>query len=102
MFGGSLETLRDADLAPLLADVPSSELPKAELEAGVPLLDLLVKTGLQPSKGAARRLAKQGGVYVNNQRVDDAERALTASDLGTETMLVLRTGKKSYHLVRVV
>lgn len=102
MFGGSLESLSDADLTPLLADVPSSELPKAELEAGVPLLDLLVRTGLQKSKGAARRLAQQGGVYVNNERVTEPERALTAADLGTETMIVLRTGKKSYHVVKTV
>jgi tyrosyl-tRNA synthetase len=42
MFGGSLADLHDRDLEPLLADVPSSERTRAELEAGVPLLDLLV------------------------------------------------------------
>jgi tyrosyl-tRNA synthetase len=101
MFGGSLEGLSDADLAPVLADVPSSELPRSELEAGVGLIDLLVKTELQASKGAARRLLQQGGVYVNNVRVADEAKKVTAADLGTETMIVLRAGKKSYHIVRV-
>ncbi len=102
MFGGSLESLTDADLAPLLDDVPSSELPRSELEAGVELSELLARTGLAKSKGAARRLVEQGGVYVNNERRDDGAAKLTPSDLGTETMLVLRAGKRAYHIVRAV
>ena len=101
MFGGSLEDLNDADLEPLLSDVPSSELKKDDLAAGLGLVDLLVSTGLAPSKGAARRLVTQGGVYVNNVKNDDADATLTAASLGTETMMVLRTGKKSYHIVKV-
>lgn len=101
MFGGTLEGLRDADLEPLLSDVPSSELARAELESGVPLVDLLVRTNLGASKGAARRLVAQGGVYVNNVRVIDEAATLKLGDLGTESMIVLRSGKKSYHLVRV-
>jgi len=45
-------------------------------------------------------LVKGGGVYVNNVKRSDPTVALTASDLGTETMLILRAGKKSYHIVR--
>jgi tyrosyl-tRNA synthetase len=101
MFGGSLEGLRDADLQPLLGDVPASELSRAELEAGVGLVELLVRTGLGASKGAARRLVGQGGVYVNNVRTTDEGAVLGAKALGTETMIVLRSGKKSYHVVRV-
>jgi tyrosyl-tRNA synthetase len=101
MFGGSLEDLSDADLEPLLSDVPSSSLGSDELAAGVPLVDLLLRTGLASSKGAARRLVTQGGVYVNNVKNDDADATLTAASLGTETMMVLRTGKKSYHIVKV-
>jgi tyrosyl-tRNA synthetase len=100
MFGGSLENLRDADLEPLLADVPTSELVRSELERGVALVELLVRTELATSKGAARRLVTGGGVYVNNVRVADADRQLSLDDLGTETMIILRAGKKSYHIVR--
>lgn len=101
MFGGSLEALRDADLEPLLGDVPSTELTREALAVGIGLPDLLAQTGLAASKGAARRLVSQGGVYVNNQRATDPELRLTVADLATETMLVLRSGKKSYHIVRV-
>jgi tyrosyl-tRNA synthetase len=101
MFGGPLDGLRDADLAPLLADVPSSTIARDRLGAGVALVDLLAETGLADSKGAARRLVTGGGVYLNNVRVADAARSVTTADLGTETMIVLRAGKKSYHIVRV-
>ncbi len=102
MFGGSLENLADADLEPLLSDVPSSELPRSELDQGVELIELLARTELTKSKGAARRLVEQGGVYVNNLRNDDPKATLGVEDLGTETMLVLRAGRRKYHIVRVV
>jgi tyrosyl-tRNA synthetase len=96
-----------ADVASMLAalkatgaEVPSSELPRDELAAGIPIIDLLVKTGLQPSKGAARRLLEQGGVYVNNERVTAVDLAVTTAHVAGEGVL-LRAGKKSYHLVRV-
>ena len=99
MFGGSLEELDDADLRPLMADVPSSELARSRLEGGVDLVALLAETGLAQSKGAARRLVKGGGVYVNNVRVADVDKTLGIGDLGTETMMLLRAGKKKYHIV---
>jgi len=102
MFGGSLEQLSDADLEPLLADVPSSELPRASLDAGVSLVDLLNDTGLTRSKSEGRRLLKGGGVYVNNVRQSDMDRTVTTRDLGTETMMVLRAGKKKYHIVKML
>jgi tyrosyl-tRNA synthetase len=100
MFGGTLDDLTDEDLRPLLADVPSSEVPRAQLAGGVDLIELLVQTRLSQSRGAARKLVSGGGVYVNNRRVADPKLVVTASDLATETMLVLRAGKKSYHIVR--
>jgi tyrosyl-tRNA synthetase len=100
MFGGSLADLHDADLEPLLADVPSSEIPRTELEQGMSLVDLLARTGLCDSKGAARRLVTSGGVYINNERVNDPALTVSLAHLATETMLVLRAGKKSYHILR--
>jgi tyrosyl-tRNA synthetase len=101
LFGGSLEELGDRDLEPLLADVPCSDMTTDRLSGGVSLVELLVETELAKSKGAARRLLKQGGVYVNNVKVTDEGLAVTTEHLGTETMMVLRAGKKSYHIVRV-
>lgn len=101
MFGGSLDDLGDADLLPLLTDVPSSTLARAELTEGIEITELLVRTGLAKSKGEARRLIGNGGVYVNNVRESDAAKRVSLDDLGTETMLVLRSGKKKYHIIRV-
>ncbi len=101
MFGGTLEDLSDADLEPLLADLPSSQISRSQLDEGIELCDLLHSTALAKSKGEARRLVAGGGVYVNNIRENDPTRQLGASDLGTETMIVVRSGKKNYHIVRV-
>jgi tyrosyl-tRNA synthetase len=101
VFGGSLEGLRDADLAPLLDDLPSSAIPPERLDKGIPLVELLAEVKLADSKGAARRLLTGGGVYVNNVRVTDSDLQLTRAHLATETMLVLRAGKKAYHVLRI-
>jgi tyrosyl-tRNA synthetase len=61
-----------------------------------------VAAGLAKSKGDARRTAQQGGAYVNNRRIESAEVRLTAADLASETVMVLRSGKKNYALLRFV
>ena len=101
MFGGSLDNLRDADLQPLLGEIPNTNLSRDELSAGLTLIDVLRLTKLAPSKGAARRLILGGGVYVNNNRRNDPQAVLTTNDLGTEHMMILRAGKKSYHILCV-
>jgi tyrosyl-tRNA synthetase len=101
MFGDTLDGLTDADLGVLAGTVPTVEIPRTELAAGVGILDLLVRT-IADSKGAARRLVTQGGAYVNNQRITEVEHQVTLTHLATETMLVVRGGKKDYCLVRVV
>jgi tyrosyl-tRNA synthetase len=102
LFGGSLEALTDDDLAPLFATVEKKlDLPRAELDAGVPILDLLTRTGLAESKGAARRTLTQGGIYLNNDKVDAVDLVVRADHLATPSFLLLRSGKRSYALVRV-
>ncbi len=101
VFGsGSLKDLSAAELEALAGILPRLDLPRADLAAGVPLVDLLART-LTDSKGAARRLITQGGAYVNGTQIKTADHTLTLADLVTETMLLLRSGKRNYHLVRV-
>ncbi|HTR50254.1 MAG TPA: tyrosine--tRNA ligase [Kofleriaceae bacterium] len=100
MFGGELAGLTDDDLALLAGTVPTVEIARGDLAAGVTIVDLLART-VADSKGAARRLVTQGGAYLNNVRIADVERTVTLADLATETMLVVRGGKKDYRLVRV-
>lgn len=101
MFGDSLEGLTDADLAVLAGTVPTIDVPRTELTTGVGIIDLLARTKVADSKGAARRLVTQGGAYINNQRITQVEHQVTMAHLATETMLVVRGGKKDYCLVRV-
>ena len=101
--GGSLEGLDQASLEQIFADVPSCELPRSDFTGeGYSLIDALAASGLCKSKGEARRTIKEGGANVNNQRVNDVEARLTESDLATESVLVLRRGKKKYALVRLI
>lgn len=69
----------------------------AELKPGAPdtIVDLLVASGLSPSKGAARRTVGEGGVYVNNARVDSEDWVPQPTDFLHERWLVLRRGKRN-------
>ena len=95
-----LERLDDAQLGQIFADVPSQQLPASALAGGLSIVDALCEAGLAASKGEARRTVTQGGAYVNNRRVDAADRVLTSADLASESVMVLRSGKKKYALLR--
>ena len=100
-FGAEIENLNDAQLVEIFADVPSQQLPRERLSGeGIPLIDALVEAGLAASKGEARRAIQQGGAYVNNRRKTELETRLTTADLASETVIVLRSGKKRYALLR--
>lgn len=101
MFGGSLADAKDADLAALAGVVGVTAIPRGELEAGLGLVDVLVRAELCASKGEARRLITQGGVYVNNQRESAPDKKLDLSSMGTDSYVFLRSGKKNYRLLHV-
>jgi tyrosyl-tRNA synthetase len=93
LFGrGELSGLDEPTLAAALREASV-----AELKPGGPdgIADLLVATGLSASKGAARRTIAEGGVSVNNVRVDSDEWAPQASDFLHGRWLVLRRGKRN-------
>jgi len=73
--------------------LPTTEIGRARLEAGVGVLDLFVESGLAPSKNEARRLIQQGGASVNGKKIEDEKQILGAADL-TEGAMMLRAGKK--------
>jgi tyrosyl-tRNA synthetase len=103
LFGGrDLEGLSADDLLDIFAEVPSSELAAGSLSgAGVNVVDLALEAGLDRSKKLVRDLIKNGGLYLNNRAVDDPDRAVTRDDAIDGRVIVLRKGKKNYHLVRV-
>ena len=101
LFGGEVAGLSAAEIAEIFVDVPSSELPKTQFEGeGMPLVDLLVATGLAKSKGDARRSLSDGGMYLNNRRA--AEQNVTLQDVVDGKFIVLRKGRKNYALVKVL
>ncbi|MFH1136177.1 MAG: tyrosine--tRNA ligase [Pseudomonadota bacterium] len=80
-------------------DLPTLTLPRGELEAGsLTAVDLFVLSGLVNGKGEARRLIRQGGAYINEERIDEEIRVFSLSDLKDQA-LILRAGKKRYHRV---
>jgi tyrosyl-tRNA synthetase len=100
-FGAEISELSDSQLGEIFADVPSKDLPREKLAAdGFALIDALVESGLTKNKSEARRVIEQGGAYINNRRVDSFDYKLTPMDLASETVTVLRSGKKKYALLR--
>jgi len=99
-FGGEITALDDASLCSIFADVPSKELPIQRLAEGLSILDALVESGLSSSKNDARRTIQQGGAYINNRPMNDEKTVLTTEHLASESVMVLRTGKKKYALLR--
>jgi len=103
LFGGEITGLSDVEITDIFSDVPSTELPKGRLEDGsMTIVDLLAETGLAKSKGEARRFLTEGGVYLNNHRCSDPAQGIGTHNLLEGRFLVLRKGKKNYHLVKVL
>ncbi len=100
LFGAEIDSLSDRELNEIFADVPSCSLPIFRLKEGLSLIDALVAVSLASSKGEARRAIEGGSVYINNRKAEGIERVLTPADLASETVIVLRIGKKKYALLR--
>lgn len=79
-------------------NMPTVSFPKAEVAQGVQILDLMARTGLIPSKGEGKRLIQQGGLTLNNEKVESFERVVTEADFESGE-LIIRKGKKSFHRV---
>ena len=103
MFGGGLDGITEALFKDVAGEVPTKDIEKAKLVgAGTPLTELTVFAGLAPSKGQARKDVEAGGIYLNNVRIADVNRAATTNDLLFGKYLLLRKGKRSYAVLHVV
>jgi tyrosyl-tRNA synthetase len=100
LFGGELSGVSEKTFNEIVGEVPTKEIEKAQLDgSGKPLVELLVDGGLCSSKGQARKDIEGGGIYVNNSRESNAQRALAANDLLFGKHFLLRKGKRSYVVV---
>ncbi len=100
LYGQEISGLSDRDLNDIFAEVPSTSFSRSRLESGLPLLDALCETKICSSRGEAKKLVKSGGVYANNVKLDNMDHSFGVGSLASETILVLRSGKKNYHLLK--
>jgi tyrosyl-tRNA synthetase len=102
LFGAGVHELTEATLPYLAQAVPMVNVSATTVFAtGFTSVDALVTSGLQPSRGAARRLIQQGGLYINDERWGDPERAITREDALFGHTLLIRAGKNKITLLRI-
>jgi tyrosyl-tRNA synthetase len=82
--------------------LPTIEVSRADLERGIPALELFRLAKLTASNGETRRLVAQSGVSINDQVVSDAAKSVSLADLGANGVIKLSRGKKQHALVRAV
>lgn len=103
LFGGELAGISEATFNDIIGEVPTKEIPRARVEGqGIPLLELLVESGLCPSKGQARKDIEGGGININNVRETNLQRSVAVADLLYDKYLLLRKGKRNYVAVSIV
>jgi len=92
-----------AEVHPQVFDILAGEIPTVVLEGdadSLTLVDLVARAGLAKSKSEARRSIEQGGIYVNQRRIDDVARTIGSGDWIGGRNLLLRKGRKDYALLR--
>jgi tyrosyl-tRNA synthetase len=95
------QTELDSQTIEGIADgVPSCSLPYDQV-LNSPLVDLAASTGLLASKSAVKRLIKQGGLYLNNMKIDSEDKLIEESDIVDGKVLLLSAGKKNKMVVRI-
>jgi tyrosyl-tRNA synthetase len=102
LFGGDLDGIAESTFNEIVGEVPTKDMDKGQVEgAGHSLVELLVQSGLCPSKGQARKDIEGGGVYVNNVREPNSQRLVQRTDLLFGRHLLLRKGKRNYAVLTV-
>ncbi len=91
MFGGNMAS----------ADIPTTVYTREQFEAGIDLITLMVDGGQAGTRSDARRNITQGGVTVNNKKCTDFVRVFTPDDFNEDGGILIRKGKKSYHLYKI-
>jgi len=98
LFGESIKGLNDQALLDIFSEVPSCDIQRETLK-DLDLISLFVESKATKSKGETRRLIENGGGYINNERVSLETDLKNYLD---KNLIILRTGKKSYTLIKVI
>ena len=99
LFGGDVKTMSVSELLGVFPNVPSSTV--AYDATGWPIVELLSVAGVTRSKSEAARLVRGGGIYVNDERVQDEKVRLSADRAVEGQLFVIRKGKKDHFLIRI-
>jgi tyrosyl-tRNA synthetase len=99
LFGGEVREISKDVFDQLAKEVPSTTFCKGRLQSGVLLVDIFLETKLAKSKRAARDLISQGGAYVNNVAWRDVEARVDLNQVLSGRAVLLRSGKRTYHLL---
>ncbi len=104
LFGsGPMDGFSAEELIDIFNEVPSTEVNSADLSGdGLAALDVVQTASFESSKKRARTLIEDGGLYVNGERIEDSQKMLTLDDAIDGQVIVLRKGRKKYHLLRVL
>jgi len=102
MFGGGLDGITEELFQDVVGELPSQPLERSKIEGpGANFAELVALSKLCPSKGQARKDIEAGGLYLNNARVTDPNRAVGTSDLLFGKYLLLRKGKRTYAVLKL-
>ncbi len=101
LFSGSLTNAAPEDILMVFDDAPSISIAAASIENGIGAAELAVAAGLAASKGEAVRLIKQGGLYVNDRRLNDERGRVTMADAIGRAVIVLRKGQRERRIIRI-
>jgi tyrosyl-tRNA synthetase len=97
----SLQKLSEQDLQAVFEGVPQVNIPLSEIEKGIPIIDFLsVNTNIFPSKGEAKKMLAGGGVFINKEKVEDANYLIEKKNLIKEHYILAQKGKKNYYLIK--
>jgi tyrosyl-tRNA synthetase len=100
LYSEEIADLDEELLLEVFSKAPSSSIERSALDGeGLALDEALARTGLSASKGAARTAISQGGAYVNNRRRREDDARIKEADLLYGRYVVLRRGRREYHLV---
>lgn len=102
LFGGSIDGLGAEEISDIFSEVPSTEVSGHELDGGKSLVEVLADSGVASGKKDARRSIEGGGIYVNNEKSAGIDQTIGRSDAIDGRFIVLRKGKRKYHLVKIV
>jgi tyrosyl-tRNA synthetase len=102
LFGEEVLNLNLQEVLDIFADVPSIELEKSLFSGnGIPLVDMVTAAGFALSKGEARRLIQNGGIYLNNIRNIDSKNTVSLASAIEGRAIILRKGQKEYRLINI-